>query len=94
MEIILAFLLFFGGFTLGSNSIEKESDVSEITKIYDKGNDTEQVHPTIQEIYLNDARTCHVTHGLTYRDLTRPYHRESEQTAIESDDCEEEGTDE
>ena len=94
MEIILAFLIFFGGFTLGTNAIEKDSGTSELTKINDVDKDTEHVHPTTQVIYLNDARTCHVTHGSTYRDLTRPYQIEPELPVIVSDDCEEESVDE
>lgn len=88
MEIILAFLVFFGGFTLGSISIEKEGDSSQSTSIINNGSGVADTYQTPQTIYLNEPNTCHLAPSSNYRDLTHPYHGHSEQQAIESGDCE------
>jgi hypothetical protein len=92
MEIIFAFIVFFGGFTLGSISIEKEGAASKITKIDNNGSSKEIQHSSIPVTKLNDVSTCHIIHAPIYRDLTRPYRGESE-SQEEIVDCEEDDSD-
>lgn len=94
MEIILAFLVFFGGFTLGSIAVDKESGAMQSTRIDKNGSSTAKTHQTPQEIYLNEVSTCNLTRTLIYRDLTCSFHERVDQPVIENDDCEEESLDE
>lgn len=57
MEILLAFLLFWGGFTLGSDSVNNAADA--------KASST-SIH-AISEV---DTRGCHFVRGPVYRDLS------------------------
>jgi len=97
MEIILAFLVFFGGFTLGSITSEKEDASSQSTRINNDEDDRAKTHQTTQipqTLYVKEVSTCHIAYTPIYRDLTRSYHGEFEQLAIENGDCEEGSSDE
>lgn len=94
MEIILAFFVFFGGFTLGSIAAEKESGLSQPARIDNKGSGIENQYQSIQTIKLSDTRNHHISHTPIYRDLTRSNHRVIETFDMEDDDCEEESFDE
>ena len=94
MEIILAFLVFFGGFTLGTITTEKESGGLQATKIDTSGNDAARSHQAPQTIYVKETSTCHSAQTPIYRDLTRSFHEQVDQPVIENDDCEEGSPDE
>ena len=94
MEIILAFLVFFGGFTLGSMTTEKEDVSSQSTMLSNNEDVITKTHQTSPTIYINEVSTCNLARTSIYRDLTRSFHEHVNQPVIESDDCEEESSDE
>lgn len=94
MEIILAFLVFFGGFTLGSMTTEKEDVSSQSIRINNNEDDSAKTHQTPEAIYLIEVSTCNLARTSIYRDLTRSFHEHVDQPVIENDDCEEESSDE
>lgn len=94
MEIIMAFIVFFGGFTLGTISTEKlEGSTQAITINNNESNDV-IIHTPGQPIYINEGSSVHSVRISKYRDLTRPYHGQIDQQDSENDDCDEEDSDE
>jgi len=82
MEIVLAVLLFFGGFTLGSVTADKnEDDVS-------NGDGVPDSHLATRVMPQSDPTRCHSSGVVIYRDLTVPYNGQIERPAIEISDCE------
>ncbi len=81
MEIVLAILLLFGGFTLGSISSENGSDEPQTSMDLPSDADAKILHPVTQAMRQSDPVRCHSDGAVIYRDLTIPY---SSQTG----DCE------
>ena len=73
MEIVLAILLLFGGFTLGSVTVDKGSDVSQSTGLLSDRDDAEGSSPVIQTMHPVDSTPCYSIRGQIIRDLTVPY---------------------
>ena len=81
MEIVLAFLLLFGGFTLGSITSEKGGDELQSSMELSHVADATNLHLVTQAMSRADPTQCHSDGDVIYRDLTLPY---SDQTG----DCE------
>ena len=73
MEIVLAILLLFGGFTLGSITSEKGGNESQSSMDLPNVADATNLHPTMQVMNRSDLAQCHSDGAVIYRDLTRPY---------------------
>lgn len=84
MEIVLAVLLLFGGFTLGSITADAGSDdrQSAMNPTKTNGADSQSVIQTKQQV---DPNRCLSTGTVNYRDLTLPY---PGQTMSQAGDCE------
>ena len=73
MEIILAIMLFFGGFTLGSITTDKrDNDKQSTTSMFD-ADGAPKLPPPTQATRQGDLARCHSGRTLTYRDLTVPF---------------------
>jgi len=77
MEIVLAVLLLFGGFTLGSISTEKEGDESQSSMELPNVADATDLHPVTQVRGQSDPVRCHSDGVVIYRDLTIPYSKQT-----------------
>jgi len=73
MEIVLAILLLFGGFTLGSITSDKENDNSQSSMDLPKVANATNMHPVTQAMRRSDPIRCHSDEAVIYRDLTIPY---------------------
>ena len=73
MEIVLAVLLLFGGFTLGSISSEKGDNESQSSMELPHVADATNVHSVTQARSRSDLAECHSDGAVIYRDLTIPY---------------------
>ena len=88
MEIVLAILLLFGGFTLGSITADKGGDASPSTRVVPNATGIPDSHPITQGMRQNELNRCHLDRAVIYRDLTFPYHGKIDQQADQTDDCE------
>jgi hypothetical protein len=87
VEIVLAILLLFGGFTLGSVTADKGGDVAQHTTIatpVDGAVDSSHIH---QDMRQHSPIRCH-SRTIVYRDLTVPYSGQIDQPSGEGSDCE------
>ena len=73
MEIVLAVLLLFGGFTLGSITSEKGGDELQSSMDLPNVAYATDLHPVTQGMRQSDPIRCHSDGVVTYRDLTIPY---------------------
>ncbi len=73
MEIVLAILLLFGGFTLGSITSEKEGNNPQSSMDLPNVADATNLHPAMQVMNRSDRAQCHSDGAVIYRDLTIPY---------------------
>ena len=73
MEIALALLLLFGGFTLGSISSEKGGKESQSSMDLPHVADATNLHSVTQARSRSDLAECHSDGAVIYRDLTIPY---------------------
>jgi len=73
MEIVLAVLLLFGGFTLGSISSEKKGAELQSSMELPNVAYATDLHPVTQGIRQSDPIRCHSDGSVIYRDLTTPY---------------------
>jgi len=89
MEIVLAVLLLFGGFALGSATTDKQDDVEPSSMTVST---TQAVSNSVGA--LQDMRKCLSDKSGMYRDLTVPYTRQIDQAAPKTNTCEGECTDE
>ncbi|MEW8287517.1 MAG: hypothetical protein AB2697_16160 [Candidatus Thiodiazotropha endolucinida] len=88
MEIVLAVLLLFGGFALGSASVDKESDDPQSER------PTSRVQGMVDSFPDTAESGCRFDKSGMYRDLTVPYIVQRDQAAPKADTCEGEWTDE
>ena len=88
MEIVLAVLLLFGGFTLGSITAKKGGDASPSTQGVPHATGIPDSHPITQAMRQNALNRCHSGRTVIYRDLTVPYRGKIDQQAGQTDDCE------
>ena len=73
MEVILAILLLFGGFTLGSITSEKGGNAPQSSMELDTVADATSLHSVTQAMSRVDPIQCHSDGTVIYRDLTIPY---------------------
>ena len=73
MEIVLAILLLFGGFTLGSITTEKGGDELQSSIEAFHVADATNLHSVAQAKSRTDPIQCHSDGTVIYRDLTIPY---------------------
>jgi hypothetical protein len=73
MEIVLAILLLFGGFTLGSITSEKGGDELQSSMDLPNVADATNLHSVTQAKSWSDLAECHSDGAVIYRDLTIPY---------------------
>ncbi len=73
MEIVLAILLLFGGFTLGSITSDNENDKSQSSMDLPKVANATNMHPVTQAMRRSNPSQCHSDGAVIYRDLTIPY---------------------
>ena len=89
MEIVLAVLLLFGGFALGSATTEK----NDVAEQFSTG--ASQTQTTADSILATQGmRECLSDKSGVYRDLTVPYIGQRDQAAPKADTCGGECTDE
>lgn len=73
MEIILAIMLFFGGFTLGSITTDKGDNRNQHAAATLDADDAPKIPPVTQAIRQGEQARCHSGRTRTYRDLTVPF---------------------
>lgn len=88
MEIVLAVLLLFGGFTLGSITANKGDDEPQSTPAMPNVDAAADLNRVAQALHQSDPTRCHSDRAIIYRDLTAPYHSQVERPVIEGSDCE------
>ena len=71
MEIVLAILLLFGGFTLGSVTADKRGDVAQHTTIAPPADGAVDASHIQQAMRRHSLNRCH-SRTTAYRDLTVP----------------------
>ena len=89
MEIVLAVLLLFGGFALGSATAEKNDGAEQ------SSNGASHIQTTADSVLATqEMRGCLPDKSGMYRDLTMPYIGQGDQAAPKADTCEGECIDE
>jgi hypothetical protein len=88
MEIILAVLLLFGGFTLGSITADKEDDVPKTIAVGPDTDGAAGMHQVSKTIHAMDPTRCHSGRAIIYRDLTVSYQDKPEQLTSQTSECE------
>ena len=88
MEIVVAVLLFFGGFTLGSITTDKGDEKSESTMVLPSVANIPGPHPAAQITHDSDPTRCHFDKSVVYRDLTAPFRGQNDRPGTGARDCE------
>ena len=73
MEIVLAIIFFFGGFTLGSINAEQGDDDTQATMIMPNADSIPDSHQVKREIRQSEPTRCRSERTRIYRDLTVPF---------------------
>jgi len=73
MEIVLAILLLFGGFTLGSITADEANDDTPSTVTRSNVDSGPDSHQATQTMRRGNSTPCHSDGTIIYRDLTVPY---------------------
>jgi len=94
MEIVLAVLLLFGGFTLGSGTADQGDDDEQSTPALPSAGGVPGSPQVIQALRQSDPVRCHSDRTVIYRDLAVPYCGQLGQQASRAGDREGEGPDE
>jgi len=89
MEIVLAVLLLFGGFTLGSITADKGDDDVQSTMGLLNGDGVPGSTQITQVLRQGDPTRCHSDREIIYRDLTAPYQGSVSEQASQTGDCDE-----
>ena len=88
MEIGVAVLLLFGGFTLGSITTDKGDEKSEPTMVLPSVVSIPSPHPATQITHDSDPTRCHFDKSVIYRDLTAPFRGQIDRPGTGDRDCE------
>jgi hypothetical protein len=94
MEIALAVLLFFGGFTLGSITADNSEDDVQSAIALSNGDGVSNSYPVAEARHQNVPTRCRFDGAVIYRDLTVPYRGKVGEQASHTGDCEGECPDE
>jgi len=93
MEVVIAIILLFGAFSLGSATHDGANDDSaslEIPVAVNEGQDVPSKAPDAESVDHAQFQDCLANrHDVIYRDLTRAHAREIESETTHSDDCDE-----
>jgi hypothetical protein len=73
MEIVLAILLLFGGFTLGSVTADKGGNNKQSAMVASQEGRAAGSYPVTQAMRQSDPTRCQSGKSVIYRDLTVPY---------------------
>lgn len=73
MEFVLAFLLFFGGLALGSNSADKGEGESQPSSVLPDAGGISVSHQPTQAMRQSNLNRCYSGRVTVYKDLTEPY---------------------
>jgi len=87
MEIVVAVLLLFGGFTLGSITTDKGDEKSEPTMVLPKVVSISGPDPVTQITHDSDPTRCHFDKSVIYRDLTAPFRGQIDRPGTGDRDC-------
>ena len=87
MEILLAIVLFFGGFTLGSINAEQGDDDTQATMAAPNTNGVPDSHQATREIHQSDRTRCHTDRTRIYRDLTVPFKGQVDRQSGQAGSC-------
>jgi len=88
MEIGVAVLLLFGGFTLGSITTDKGNEKSEPTIVLPKVASVSGPDLVTQITHDSDPTRCHFDKSVIYRDLTAPFRSQIDRPGTRARDCE------
>ncbi len=88
MEIVVAVLLLFGGFTLGSITTEKGDEKSEPTMVLPSVVSLPGPDPVTQITHDSDPTRCHFDKSVIYRDLTAPFRSQIDRQGTVNRNCE------
>ncbi len=91
MEIVLAILLLFGSFTLGTIAADNEDEEAESSMALPDVDDVAGSSSVTSITHPRDPARCHSDKSVLYRDLTVPYRSQIEPPVIEVSDCEDDG---
>ena len=88
MEIVVAVLLLFGGFTLGSITTDKGDEKSEPKIVLPSVVSISGPHPVKQITRDSDPTRCHFDKSIVYRDLTAPFRGQMDRPGTGDRNCE------
>ena len=88
MEIGVAVLLLFSGFTLGSITTDKGDEKSEPTMVLPNVASIPGPYPATQITRDSDPTRCHFDKSVVYRDLTAPFRGQIDRPGTGDSDCE------
>ena len=88
MEIVVAVLLFFGGFSLGSITTDKGDEKSEPKIVLPNAANLPGPHPATQITRDSDPTRCHFGKSVIYRDLTVPFRGQIDRLGTREGNCE------
>lgn len=89
MEIVVAVLLFFGGFTFGSINADKGDEGRQSTMALANTDSAPDSQPVTQAVQQCNPFRCHADGTHLYRDLTVPYPHQVDLQARQTGACEE-----
>jgi len=87
MEIVLAVLLLFGAFTLGSITADQGDNHTQSSETLSNADDVPDSHRVTRAVHQKDPARCQSDGTIIYRDLTVPHHDQIVQPVIEIIDC-------
>ena len=88
MEIVVAVLLLFGGFSLGSITTDKGDEKLEPTMVLPSVVIIPGPHPATEITRDSDPTRCHFDKSVVYRDLTAPFRGQNDRPGTGARDCE------
>ena len=88
MEIVVAVLLLFGGFSLGSITTDKGDEKLEPTMVLPNVASIPGPHPATQITRDSDPTRCHFDKFVIYRDLTAPFRGQNDRPGTGDRNCE------
>ncbi len=88
MEIVVAVLLLFGGFTLGSITGDKGDEKSEPTMVLPSVVSIPGPHSVKQITHDSDLAQCSFGKSVIYRDLTAPFRGQIDRPGTGDRNCE------
>ena len=88
MEIVVAVVLFFGGFTLGSITTDQGDETSEPPMVVPSVVSIPDPPPVKPITHERDPTRCHFDQSVVYRDLTAPFRSQIDRPGTGDSECE------